>query len=118
MRRTLVILAALSAIVALVVAAVGQAAPAANKKIRGNVGPGFVISMSKQRTPAGTYNITITDQSNIHNFHLRGPGVNKRTSVSGTGRTVWRNVVLQKGKVYRFVCDPHASDMRGTLRVT
>jgi plastocyanin len=117
MRRPLVILAALAATAALVVATVSQAAPAA-KKLKGTVGPGFTISMTKQSTAAGTYTITINDQGTIHNFHLTGPGVNKATSVSGTGTTVWRNIVLKKGKTYRFVCDPHASSMKGTLKVT
>ena len=42
--------------------------------------------------------------------------MNKKTSVSGTGTTTW-NVTLRAGN-YRFVCDPHASSMKGTLKVT
>ena len=84
--------------------------------LTGTVGPGFTISMSKKSVKAGTYAITINDRSSIHDFHLTGPGVNKTTSVSGTGTTKW-TVKLKKG-TYRFVCDPHSSIMHGVLTVT
>jgi len=41
--------------------------------------------------------------------------VNKVTSVAGTGQTTW-TVTLQKGKTYRFMCDPHASIMKGSFK--
>jgi plastocyanin len=56
------------------------------------------------------------DKSNIHNFHLTGPGVNKLTSTPWVGTKTW-TVKLKKG-IYRFVCDPHATIMKGVLRVT
>ena len=115
-RRLILTLAALAGVAALVVPNVGQAAPAARKKLSGSVGPGFVISMGRRVVAHGQFRITINDKSGIHNFHLMGPGINKKTSVSGTGITVW-NVTLKKG-TYRFQCDPHASSMKGTLRVT
>jgi plastocyanin len=65
---------------------------------------------------AGTYKIKVEDKGTIHNFHLKGPGVNKSTSVGGTGETTW-TVKLKPG-TYTFVCDPHASQMRGSFRVT
>ena len=34
---------------------------------------------------AGKYVFKITDKSSIHNFHLTGPGVNKKTSVGRRG---------------------------------
>ena len=39
--------------------------------------------MSKLK--AGKYVFKIADKSSIHNFHLKGPGVNKSTSVGTTG---------------------------------
>src|SRR5581483_177856 len=102
MRRSLILLVAVAAAVALVVAGVVQAAPRVGK-LSGTVGPGFTISMSKKRVPHGKYVITIRDKAGIHNFHLTGPGVNKSTSISGTGTFTWR-VTLKKG-TYRFVCD-------------
>jgi plastocyanin len=65
---------------------------------------------------AGVHTIKVEDQSSIHNFHLVGPGINKSTSVAGTGERVW-TVKLRPGK-YTFFCDPHAGQMRGSFRVT
>ena len=52
----------------------------------------------------------------IQNFHLKGRGVNKATAVSGKTETIWK-VRLRRGK-YTFMCDPDASTMRGSFRVT
>ncbi len=96
-------------------------AAAAPKRLTGTVGPSFSISM---RTPAGavarqvargTYRITIRDRSAAHNFHLIGPGVNRKTSVAFRGTVTW-TLRLRAG-TYRFVCDPHARQMRGSFRV-
>jgi plastocyanin len=72
--------------------------------------------MSAKTVKAGTYTITVRDRSNIHNFHLTGPGGNKSTSVAAVKTCTW-TVKLRRG-TYRFVCDPHASIMKGTLRVS
>jgi plastocyanin len=84
--------------------------------LTGTVGPGFTITMNKKTVKAGTAVITIRDLASIHDFHLTGPGVNKATSVSGTGTTKW-TVKLKKG-TYTFVCDPHRTIMHGVLHVT
>jgi plastocyanin len=98
--------------------AVAGLAPAAtrNNTLVGTDGPGFTITMSKQTVKAGTYTIVIHDKSNIHNFHLTGPGINKTTSVAAVATTTWK--VTLKKRTYRFVCDPHATTMKGVLRVT
>jgi plastocyanin len=121
MRRTIRVFA-LSATAAaiLVVPTALNAAPTATK-LAGTVGPGFTITLKKGSTkvtklPAGAYTITISDKSNIHDFHLKGPGLNKTTSVQKTGMTTW-NVTLKKG-TYTYVCDPHASTMKGSFKVT
>ena len=93
----------------------------AGAKVRSNIltgtdGPAFTITMNKTTVKAGTYAIVIHDKSNIHNFHLTGPGVNKLTSTPWVGTKTW-TVKLNKG-TYRFVCDPHATSMKGVLRVT
>jgi len=64
----------------------------------------------------GTYIIKVADKLNMHNLHLKGPGVNKETSVPKVDAFTW-NVTLKKGK-YRFVCDPHASSMKASFKVT
>jgi plastocyanin len=99
----------------LALAAAGPAATTAGK-LTATVGPGFTISMSKKTVKHGAYTITVKDKSNIHNFHLTGPGVNKKTSVAFVGTMTWK-VTLKKG-TYKFICDPHKTIMKGTLKVT
>jgi hypothetical protein len=65
---------------------------------------------------AGTYRIKVEDKATIHNFRLKGPGFNKATSVRKRTEAIWV-VKLRKG-TYTFLCDPHASTMRGKFRVT
>jgi len=108
MRRLVVVLLAIAAVVAL-------PAGAATPKLLGTVGPGFTITLTKKPTKAGKYTLVVSDKSSIHNFHLTGPGVNVKTSVAATGSKTFR-ITLKKGK-YTFVCDPHASTMRGTFRI-
>ena len=80
------------------------------------VGPGFDISMSgTDGLTAGDYTINVSDKSSAHNFHLTGPGVDMQTEVSEEGDTSW-TVTLQAGE-YTFVCDPHASSMKGSFTV-
>ena len=108
-------IALFATVVALAVPALAAGSARSNTLI-GTDGPGFTITMNKAIVKAGTYTIVIHDRSNIHNFHLMGPGVNKLTSVPGVGTTTWK-VTLRKG-IYRFQCDPHAAIMRGILKVT
>jgi plastocyanin len=58
----------------------------------------------------------VSDKASIHNFHLVGPGVNVKTSVSGTGTKTFV-VTLKKG-TYAFFCDPHKSSMHGSFKVS
>ena len=99
----------------LALASVAFAATNANA-LTGTVGPGFTITMNKKTVKSGTYVITIHNLASIHDFHLTGPGVNKKTSVAGTGTTKW-TVKLKKG-TYHFVCDPHQTIMHGVLKAT
>ena len=64
----------------------------------------------------GRYVIEVRDRSGLHNFHLTGPGVNQATTVAFTGTQTW-TLTLAAG-TYRFVCDPHATTMRGTFTVS
>jgi plastocyanin len=94
-------------------------AQAAVPKLVGTVGPGFTITLKRSgakvtKLKAGKYSITVSDLSSSHDFHLTGPGVNKTTSIGGTGKTTW-TVTFQKGKTYRFVCDAHPF-MKGSFR--
>jgi plastocyanin len=89
-------------------------------KLVATVGPGPAITLTRAgrkvtRLKAGTYAITVRDRSRLHNFHLLGPGVNRKTTVAFRGNRTWR-VTLKRG-LYRFRCDPHARQMRGSFRV-
>ena len=107
---------------AMVVGAVATSALAAPAgKLSGTVGPGFTISLKSggkavTSLKAGKFSLTVADKSNIHNFHITGPGLNKEvTTVPATGtKTVTLN--LKKGK-YTYVCDPHAAAMKGSFTV-
>jgi NitT/TauT family transport system substrate-binding protein len=48
----------------------------------------------------GPYTFVVSDNSRQHNFTLRGPRMNRRTSVKGRGRSTW-TVNLRKG-TYRY----------------
>jgi plastocyanin len=111
-------------LVALAVLAAALLVPTAlagTPTLNGTDGPGFTITLKQgskkvSTLKAGTYVFKIADKSSIHNFHLTGPGVNKKTSVGGTGTTTWK-LTLKKG-TYKFVCDPHASFMKGSFKVS
>lgn len=87
----------------------------------GTVGVGFVISLKENGTKVthlrpGKYVIVVHDKAVIHDFHLRGPGVNKATSINNTAEVTW-HVTLTKG-TYTYVCDPHKSFMKGSFTVS
>jgi plastocyanin len=110
--RRLVVIAVLAA---LSTAALAAAAPAATPVYKGTVGPGFTIKLPKPPTKPGTVKLVVTDRASIHDFHLTGPGVNVKTSVGGTGTKTF-TITLKKG-TYRYVCDPHASVMKGSFTI-
>jgi plastocyanin len=84
--------------------------------LNGSVGPGFDISLEgTDGLTAGSYTLVVNDQSSSHNFHLTGPGVDVSTDVSETGEKSF-DIELQAGE-YKFVCDPHASQMNGSFTV-
>jgi hypothetical protein len=77
-----------------------------------SVGPGAKINLvtpAKKRVRAllpGLYLIVVSDRSKVDNFHLTGPGVNRKTRIAAKGTVRW-TVRLKKGKhVYRS--DSHA----------
>ena len=61
-------------------------------------------SLSAKRAGAGRYRITVTDRSRTRNFHLSGPGVNRKTGKAFTGTVKW-TLELEAG-TYRFGSDP------------
>jgi plastocyanin len=117
--RTPVVVLPLALLAAAVLSA--GSAPAATKTLSGTVGPGFTISLKYKgkkvtKLAPGRYRIRVSDKSDFHNFHISGPGVNRRiTSVDFEG-TKSRTFRLKKG-TYRYVCDPHADSMKGSFKV-
>jgi len=64
---------------------------------------------------AGTYKLTVHDDSGIHNFHITGSGVDDKTDIQAAQvKTFTINV---KPGTYTFVCDIHPS-MKGTFKVS
>jgi plastocyanin len=97
------------------------AAGAEGPQLAGTVGPEAVISLADAagnrvtQLDPGPFELVVTDRSEEHNFHLTGPNVDVSTDVVETGTRSFQ-LNLQDG-VYRFVCDPHSSVMRGTFQV-
>jgi plastocyanin len=90
-------------------------------RLSATVGPDMTITLRNAsgervtRLDPGTYEITVQDRSELHNFHLTGPGVDRATDVAGTGQATW-TVTLSNG-TYTFQCDPHAATMNGSFVV-
>jgi hypothetical protein len=85
-------------------------------RIHGLVKGFNTFSVSPTSVPHGKYKIVVRDTTIHHNWHIYGTGVNKRTSVAGTGRWVWRKR-LYKG-TYNIHCDVHKVTMHIKLKVT
>jgi plastocyanin len=105
------------------VAALGGPAAADNPVLQARVGENDSFAMSlTDATGAkvthldpGDYTIHVNDLSDMHNFDLTGPGVSKSTGVSDIGEQTW-NVTFTNG-TYKFVCDVHATIMKGQFTV-
>jgi plastocyanin len=96
-------------------------AGAATPKLTASVSDPLNISLTVggkkvSKLKAGTYTIVVSDKAADHNFHLKGPGVDKTTSVSAKVATTWK-VTFKKGS-YTYVCDPHATFMKGSFTVS
>ena len=118
MFRAILLTLTVAAVAAILVSPV----QAKSSGLTGEVGPGYSIEVKKgnkdlKTIKAGTYRIKVEDKASIHNFHLKGPGLNKKTGISFTGETTW-TIKLKPG-TYTYQCDPHASSgMKGHFKVT
>jgi plastocyanin len=120
-KRIALVVAVAAGAAALLLPAAGSGA-AAPKKLVASVGPGFTISLTsggKKVTTLqkGVYEIAVSDKSSAHNFHLFGPGLSWvfTTVPAVVNETI--TLTLRAGN-YRYVCDPHASTMKGAFKVT
>jgi plastocyanin len=85
------------------------------------VGPKNTISLRRAgkkvtSLTAGSYVVVVRDRSRKHNFHLLGPGVNRKTTVAGRGTVTW-TLTLGAGK-FAFRSDPQARRLKGSFTVT
>jgi hypothetical protein len=107
----------LAAVVALALPAAALARP-----FEGTVGPSATITLKRangtdlKHTSPGAHKFVISDQSGLHNFHLLGPGVSKKTGIAFLGSRTW-NLNLSVG-TYKFRCDAHPTTMHGKFTVS
>ena len=122
MKSFLALAAGVVLALALVGAGIASAGHANSTGLVGEAGPGFTVEVKNngkdlKTIKHGKYKIKIEDKSSIHNFHLKGPGLSKKTGVAFKGVTTW-TVTLKKG-TYTYQCDVHAATgMKGTFKVT
>ena len=95
----------------------------ASGTLEGDTGPGFEIEVKQdgadaETVKAGTYTLDVEDKSDMHNFHLIGPGVDEEVTDVGFVGEKSVTVTLKPG-TYTYQCDPHAANgMKGTFTVT
>ena len=95
-------------------------APRPPGRLTASVGPGAVIVLRRGRAKvasvrSGVYLITVADRSPTQNFHLVGPGVNRKTGIAARTVVTWR-VTLRRGAVYRYRSDAQPTKLRGAFR--
>jgi NitT/TauT family transport system substrate-binding protein len=87
--------------------------------LQGEVGERYILlrldGKAVTRLRAGRYTFVVTDRSTTQNFRLAGPGVNRQTSPSGTGRSTW-TLTLRRG-TYTFSSSARPA-LKKTFRVT
>ena len=96
--------------------------PVTVKKLQLTVGPTALITLrnaaGKRLTAvkAGLYDVVVRDRSKVHNAHLVGPGVNRKTGLTAVVTVTWR--VRLKAGILRFYSDKAPKTVKGSVRVT
>jgi len=94
--------------------------PAA-KKLLLTVGPMAMITLRNAAgkmlhgLKAGNYTIVVRDRSKVHNAHLVGKGVNRKSGLAATGTLTWK-VKLSAG-LLRFFSDRSPKTVKGSVLV-
>jgi hypothetical protein len=109
------------ALIAFVAACLVAAAPTSSAvtELTGSVGPGFVITLRDANGAGvthldpGTYALVIHDKSDLHNFHLSGPGVDVASDVTFIGDKTFTITITDA--TYNFQCDAHPTLMKGAF---
>jgi hypothetical protein len=103
-------------LVAVPVALLAAPAAQAYTTFYGTVGPGTTIVLKRangtvvRNASRGNKTFVIRDRSSFHNFHLYGPGIDRRTGVAFVGKRTWSPLLLRVGR-YTIVCDRHPLTM-------
>lgn len=90
-------------------------------KLLATVGPLNTISLRSatgavlKTIKTGTYSILVRDRSKLHNFHLVGNGVNRKSGLAATGTLTWK-VKLAAGTL-RFFSDRSPTKVKGAIVV-
>ena len=115
-----IMLAVLAVLTGLAVAApaFGKATPLA-----ATVGPGFTISVKKAGVRVttlkrGAYTIAVNDRSDLHNFRLRGPGLNRATGIAFVTRSPTPGRSTARSHAGRFTGTCHPAAVRRGRRGT
>jgi hypothetical protein len=127
MNRKAAAVLAICVAIALAVAGAAFSRSSSMPTLKGVVGPGFTIKLTKGGTKvktlkAGKYRIVISDKSSFHNFTLERekpstPKLEKHitsTSFTGSKTLVW---TLKAGS-WRAYCSIHESQMHQDFKVT
>jgi len=111
---------------ALVLAGAAFSRPSSTPKLKGVVGPGFTIKLTKsgklaKQLKAGTYTFAVSDKSDLHNFTLekekpKKPHVEKLLSGTGGTGSKTMTVKLVPGS-WRVYCSIHESQMHQDFKV-
>ena len=117
--RWFVVLALLAA-AALLGASRGSAGPVQATTLFGEIGDSGITVRDAQGTrvtqlDSGSYRLEVEDESDFHNFHLQGPGVDVATGVEFVGKSSF-TVNLSDGS-YMYICDVHPISLRGSFTV-
>lgn len=97
-----------------------SAGPVQETTLFGSIGDSGITVRDAQgtrvtRLDPGSYRLEVDDQSDFHNFHLQGPGVDVATGVEFVGRSSF-NITLADGS-YIYICDVHPISLRGSFTV-
>ena len=110
--------------VALALSSMAGAHSSAVPVLRGTVGPGFTINLTRNgrkvtRLAPGMYKIVVADRSSIHDFKLEkshGGTFERRVTTVGFVGTKTLTVRLTAGQ-WEYYCEPHESSMKGHFTV-
>jgi plastocyanin len=122
MLRIITVIAAVLVATVAAAAALGQST--STPTLKGTVGPGFTISLTKggkkvRTLRAGIYTISVRDRAASHNFTLERetkPKIEKHVTSTAFIGTKTMKVTLKKGE-WKYYCSVHESTMHGSFVV-